>query len=68
MNNTASSMIGMMPQDAIKLNIVPLNKKYPKETLPLEDVCIDIFIGLANNMETKQDEQQTLPGVKISTD
>ena len=37
-NNTASSMIGMMPQDAIKLDIVPLNKKYPEETLLLEDV------------------------------
>ena len=31
-------MISMMPQDAIKLDIVPLNKKYPEETLLLEDV------------------------------
>ena len=33
MNNTASSMIGMMPKDAIKLDTVPLDEKYPEETV-----------------------------------
>ena len=33
MNNTVSSMIGMKPKDAIKLDTVPLDKKYPEETV-----------------------------------
>ena len=33
MNNTVSSMIGMKPKDEIKLDNVPLDKKYPKETV-----------------------------------
>ena len=37
MNNTVSSMIGMKPKDAIKLDTVPLDKKYPEETLLPED-------------------------------
>ena len=37
MNNTVSSMIGMKPKDAIKLDTVPLDKKYPKETVLPED-------------------------------
>ena len=37
MNNTVSSMIGIKPKDAIKLDNVPLDKKYPKETVPSED-------------------------------
>ena len=37
MNNTESSMIGMKPQDAIKLDTVPLNKTYPEETVLPED-------------------------------
>ena len=36
-NNTVSSMIGMRPKDAIKLDTVPLDKTYPKETLLPED-------------------------------
>ena len=62
MNNTVSSMIGMKPKDAIKLDTVPLNKKYPEETVLPKD---GLFISLANNMETKKDGQQTLSGVKI---
>ena len=31
MNNTVSSMIGMKPKDAIKLDTIPLDKKYPEE-------------------------------------
>ena len=37
MNNTISSMIGMKPKDAIKLNTVPLDKTYPEETVLSED-------------------------------
>ena len=36
-NNTALSMIGMRPKDAIKLDTVPLDKTYPKETVLPED-------------------------------
>ena len=37
MNNTVSSIIGMKPKDAIKLDNVPLDKKYPEETVLPED-------------------------------
>ena len=37
MNNTASSMTGMKPKDAIKLDTVSLNKIYPEETVLPED-------------------------------
>ena len=37
MNNAKSSMIGMKPKDAVKLDTVPLDKKYPEETVLLED-------------------------------
>ena len=37
LNNTVSSMIGMKPKDAIKLDTVPLDKKYPEETVLPKD-------------------------------
>ena len=37
LSNTISSMIGMKPKDAIKLDIVPLDKAYPEETVLHED-------------------------------
>ena len=37
MNYTVSSMIGMKPKDAIKLGTIPLDKKYPGETVLPED-------------------------------
>ena len=37
MNNTVSSMIGIKPKDATKLETVPLDKTYPKETALPED-------------------------------
>ena len=37
MNSTVSSTIGMKPKDAIKLDTVPLDKKYPEETVLPED-------------------------------
>ena len=36
MNNTASSMTGMKPKDAVKLDTVSLNKIYPEETVETE--------------------------------
>ena len=37
MNNTVTSMIDMKPKDAIKLDTVPLDKKYARETVLPED-------------------------------
>ena len=37
MNNAKSLMIDMKPKVAIKLDTVPLNKKYPEETVLPED-------------------------------
>ena len=37
MNNTVPSMIGMKPKDVIKLDNVPLDKKYPEETVLPKD-------------------------------
>ena len=37
LNNTVSPMIGMKLKDAIKLDTVPLDKKYPEETVLPED-------------------------------
>ena len=69
MNNTVSSMIGMKPKDAIELDTVPLDKTYLKKKpySPRMD-CIDTFINLVKNMETKKDEQQTLFGAKFHID
>ena len=38
MSNTISSMIGMKPKDAVKLDTVPPDKKYPEEIVLPEDV------------------------------
>ena len=64
LNNIISSMIGMKPIDAIKVDTVPLDKK----PYYLRMVYTDIFINLVNSMETKENEQQTLFGVKIRID
>ena len=37
MNNTVSSMTGMKPKDAIKLDTIPLDQTYPEETVLPED-------------------------------
>ena len=37
MNNAVSSMTGMKPKDAIKLDTVPLDQTYPEETVLPED-------------------------------
>ena len=36
-NNMVSSLIGMKPKDTIKLDNIPLDKKYPEETVLPED-------------------------------
>ena len=44
LNNTVSSMIGMKPKDTIKLDAVPLEKKYPEEiVLPEDGLCRYIY-------------------------
>ena len=68
LSNTVSLMIGMKPQDAIRLGVVPFDKKYPEETVLPENGLYRFFISLVNNMETKRDRQQTLSGVKIHID
>ena len=60
MNNTVSSMIGMKPKDAIKLDIVPLDKNVQKKPHYLKMVYTDIFISLGNSTEIKKDGKQTL--------
>ena len=67
MNNTVSSMIGMKPKDAIKLGTVPLDKTYPEETVLPKDGLYR-FINLVNNMEAKEEGQQTSFEVKIRID
>ena len=37
MNNTVSSMVGMKPKDAVKLDIAPLDKICSKETVLTKD-------------------------------
>ena len=68
MNNTKSLMIDTKPNDAIKIDTIPLDKIYPEETVLPEDGLIDTFINLTNNMEIRKDRQQTLSGVKIRID
>ena len=55
MNSTKSSMIGMKPKDAIKLETVQLDKTYPEENvLPEDGLYTYLYNNLANNMETKK--------------
>ena len=68
MNNTLSSMIDMKPKDAIKLDTVPLARHIQKKPYCSRMDCIDTFINLVNNMETKKDRQQTLLGDRIVQD
>ena len=56
----------MKPKDAIKLDTVPLNKKYPNETVLPEDGLYRYLYQ--PGIETKKDERRTLFGVKICTD
>ena len=64
MSHTTSSMICMKPKDEIK---TPFHrtKHIQKKRYYLNMAYTDIFINLGNNMEIKNDGQQTLFGVKI---
>ena len=55
MNNTVSSMIGMKPKDAIKIDTVPLDKTYPEETVLPED---GLYRYLYHPGEQHGDEQR----------
>ena len=68
MNNTVSSKIGMKPKDEIKLDTIPLGKNIQKKPYCPRMDCIDTFINLVNNMETKNDGQQTSFGAKTHID
>ena len=68
MNNTVSSKIGMKPKDEIKLDTIPLGKNSQKKPYCPRMDCRDTFINLVNNMETKNDGQQTSFGAKIHID
>ena len=48
-------MIGMKPKDAIKLDTVPLDKKYPKETVLPED---GLYIYLYQRDEQHGDQKR----------
>ena len=62
MNNTNLLMIGIKTKDAIKLNIVELDKSetYPKEKIYLKIVYADIYIDMVKNMKIKKDGLLTL--------
>ena len=68
MNNTVLSKIGMKPKDEIKLDTIPLGKNSQKKPYCPRMDCRDTFINLVNNMETKNDGQQTSFGAKIHID
>ena len=66
MNSIKPSMVDMKPKNAIKLDIVELDKfeTYPEEIYYLKMVYADIYIGLVNNIHMKG-ALLTSCGVKI---
>ena len=68
LNNTVSSMIGMKPKDAIKLDTVPLDKKYPEETVLPKDGLYRYLYQPGEKHGDQKRRQQTLFGVKIRID
>ena len=67
-NNTVSSIIGMKPKDAIKLDTVPLDKKYPEKTILPED---GLYRYLYQHGEQHGDQKRRvtdLSGAKICID
>ena len=53
MNNTVSSMIGMKPKDAIKLDTVSLDKTYPEEIVLPEDGLYGYLYQLGEQKKIK---------------
>ena len=64
MNNTKSSIIGMKPKDAIKLDTVPLDKKYPEETVLPEDGLYR-YLYHPGKQHGNQEGPRTLSAAKI---
>ena len=68
LSNPVSSMIGMKPKDAIKLENVPLDKKYQEETILSKD---GLYRYLHQPGEQHGDQKRratALFGVKVSID
>ena len=65
MNNRKSSMVGMKPKDAIKLDVVPLDKKYPDEIVLPKDRLYRYLYQPDEQHGDQKDRQQILFGVKI---
>ena len=65
MNNKKSLMIDMKPKDAIKLDIVPLDKTYPEETELLEAGLYRYLYQPGEQHRDKKDGQQILSGLEI---
>ena len=59
LNNAVSSMIGMMPEDAIKLDTVLLDKKYPEQTALPED---ELYRYLYQSGEQHGDQNRRATG------
>ena len=55
MSNTVSSMIDIKPKDAIKLDTIPLDKKYPEETVQPDD---DLYRYLYQPGEQHEDKKR----------
>ena len=68
MNNTKSLTIDMKPKDRIKLDIAPLDKAYPGETVLPKDGLYQYLYQPGRQMEIKKVGLQTLSGVKIHID
>ena len=64
MNNTKSSMIDMKPKDAIKQEIILLEKTYPEQTVIPEDGLYRYLYQPSEQHKDKKDEPQTLSGGK----
>ena len=68
MNSTVSSMIGTKPKDATKLDTVPLDKKYPEETVLPGDGFYRYLYQPGEQHGDQKDGQQTFFVVKIRID
>ena len=65
MNNTVSSMIGMKPKVAIKLDTVLLDKTYPEKTVLPEDGLYRYLYQPGEQHGNQKDGQHTSFGAKI---
>ena len=67
-NKAMPSMINRKPIDAIKLNIVELDKSETRadnNVLPEDGLDRDIYMNLVKNMVVTKNERLALSGVKI---